>query len=155
MDRLLTEKRVGIYLGIDPTASALHVGHLVPMMALYWMWYLGYNTETLVGGATCKIGDPSGRTTARATQDDLEQSDNANAISHKLHGMWTVADNNMLDFGFERHVARQRTVINNKRWLNKVSVVEFLSILGPGVRLGPMLGRDTSVIPFTYALMQN
>lgn len=47
-DQLLQQKSVGAYLGIDPTASSMHVGHLVPLMALYWMFLFGHDTTTLV-----------------------------------------------------------------------------------------------------------
>lgn len=48
LDWLLTEKRVGVYVGVDPTAPSLHVGHLLPLMALYWMYLHGYYTVSLV-----------------------------------------------------------------------------------------------------------
>ena len=48
LDWLLTEKRIGAYVGVDPTAPSLHVGHLLPLMALYWMYLHGFNTVTLV-----------------------------------------------------------------------------------------------------------
>jgi hypothetical protein len=48
LDWLLTEKRIGVYVGVDPTAPSLHVGHLLPLMALYWMYLYGYNTVSLV-----------------------------------------------------------------------------------------------------------
>ena len=48
LEWLLTEKRIGAYVGVDPTAPSLHVGHLLPLMALYWMYLHGYYTVTLV-----------------------------------------------------------------------------------------------------------
>jgi tyrosyl-tRNA synthetase len=48
LDWLLTEKRIGAYVGVDPTAPSLHVGHLLPLMALYWMYLHGYYTVSLV-----------------------------------------------------------------------------------------------------------
>ena len=48
LDWLLTEKRIGVYVGVDPTAPSLHVGHLLPLMALYWMYLHGYRTVSLV-----------------------------------------------------------------------------------------------------------
>jgi tyrosyl-tRNA synthetase len=49
LEWLLTEKRIGAYVGVDPTAPSLHVGHLLPLMALYWMYLHGYYTVSLVG----------------------------------------------------------------------------------------------------------
>ena len=51
LDRLMTEKRVGAYLGVDPTAPSLHVGHLVPLMTLFWMYVHGFHTVSLVSVA--------------------------------------------------------------------------------------------------------
>jgi len=48
LDRLLTEKRIGAYVGVDPTAASLHVGHLLPFMALFWMYLHGFHTVSLV-----------------------------------------------------------------------------------------------------------
>ena len=48
LDWLLTEKRIGVYVGVDPTAPSLHVGHLLPLMAMYWMYLHGYFTVSLV-----------------------------------------------------------------------------------------------------------
>jgi tyrosyl-tRNA synthetase len=48
LDFLLTKKRIGVYVGVDPTAPSLHVGHLLPLMALYWMYLHGYRAVTLV-----------------------------------------------------------------------------------------------------------
>jgi len=48
LDWLLTEKRIGVYVGVDPTAPSLHVGHLLPLMAMYWMYLHGYYTVSLV-----------------------------------------------------------------------------------------------------------
>ena len=52
LDALLTEKRIGAYVGIDPTASSMHVGHLLPLMVLYWLYIHGYHAVSLVGGQT-------------------------------------------------------------------------------------------------------
>ena len=48
LDWLLTEKRIGVYVGVDPTAPSLHVGHLLPLMAMYWMYLYGYHAVSLV-----------------------------------------------------------------------------------------------------------
>ena len=49
LDRLFTEKRVGIYMGVDPTGPSMHVGHLLPLMVLYWMYFHGFHACSLVG----------------------------------------------------------------------------------------------------------
>lgn len=57
LDWLLTEKRIGVYVGVDPTAPSLHVGHLLPLMALYWMYLHGYYTVSLVSDLRWSMGD--------------------------------------------------------------------------------------------------
>ena len=59
---LLIDKRIGVYCGIDPTARSLHLGHLVPIMALFWMHIQGFKTLSLIGASTARVGDPTGRT---------------------------------------------------------------------------------------------
>ena len=56
LDWLLTEKRIGAYVGVDPTAPSLHVGHLLPLMALYWMYLHGYYTVSLVSDSRPSAG---------------------------------------------------------------------------------------------------
>lgn len=57
LDWLLTRKRIGSYVGVDPTAPSLHVGHLLPLMALYWMYLHGYHTVTLVSDSNALRAD--------------------------------------------------------------------------------------------------
>ena len=62
---LLNDDKIAVYLGSDPTADSLHVGHLVPIMMMRWLQKYGHKPIMLVGGATGRIGDPSGRDTGR------------------------------------------------------------------------------------------
>lgn len=57
LDWLLTEKRIGVYVGVDPTAPSLHVGHLLPLMAMYWMYLHGYYTVSLVSDVRPNLND--------------------------------------------------------------------------------------------------
>jgi tyrosyl-tRNA synthetase len=57
LDWLLTDKRIGVYVGVDPTAPSLHVGHLLPLMALYWMYLHGYHTVSLVSLSRQRLHD--------------------------------------------------------------------------------------------------
>ena len=56
---------MGAYVGVDPTADSMHIGHLLPFMPLFWLWFHGHPAITLLGGATARIGDPTGRLTDR------------------------------------------------------------------------------------------
>ncbi|EEQ32902.1 tyrosyl-tRNA synthetase [Microsporum canis CBS 113480] len=65
LDKMITNKRVGLYAGIDPTAPSMHVGHMLPFMVLGWAYVHGMKSVWLLGGSTSRVGDPTGRTTAR------------------------------------------------------------------------------------------
>ena len=85
---LMTNKRVGAYVGIDPTAASLHVGHLLPLMSLFWMYTHGYHAVTLLGGATAKVGDPTGRLTARDKEHSSIRAANMVNMHYQLKKLW-------------------------------------------------------------------
>lgn len=98
---------------------------------------------SLLGGATAKVGDPSGRLTSRAATTAATIDANFNALHTQLEGLWE----NVLRYG-ERHGDQiegrgRRELLNNAQWLDQLSMLEFLRLLGNGMRLGAMLGRDT------------
>ncbi|RYN39830.1 Tyrosine--tRNA ligase [Alternaria arborescens] len=165
LDWLLTEKRIGVYVGVDPTAPSLHVGHLLPLMALYWMYLHGYYTVSLLGGGTVQIGDPSGRTTARSRQGEDVQSMNVKSIQHQLEKLWTNVKCLGIKHQYPQFVSRKRDILNNKKWLQSLSAIELMRDLGSGMRLGAMLGRDSvklrmesgegmAISEFSYPLFQ-
>ncbi|XP_014561183.1 hypothetical protein COCVIDRAFT_33884 [Bipolaris victoriae FI3] len=162
---LLTEKRIGVYVGVDPTAPSLHVGHLLPLMALYWMYLHGYYTVSLLGGGTVQIGDPSGRTTARSRQAENVQSMNVESIQRQLEKLWTNVKCLGIKHQFPQMTSRKQDILNNRRWLEKLSAVELMRDLGSGMRLGAMLSRDSvklrmesgegmAISEFSYPLFQ-
>ena len=65
MEKLLSEEKVSLYVGVDPTADSMHIGHIVPLLTLRRFQQAGHRPILLVGGATGMIGDPSGRSTER------------------------------------------------------------------------------------------
>jgi len=69
----MNKKRIGAYVGIDPTAASIHVGHMVPLMALFWLYLHGFSAVTLIGGVTAQVGDPTGRTTQRTNPRPVER----------------------------------------------------------------------------------
>lgn len=143
LDSLMTKKRIGAYVGIDPTASSLHVGHMLPLMAIFWMYLHGCHAVTLLGGATSKIGDPSGRTTDREKTPAVVRTANMTAMHYQLKRLWQNVDAAGRKYGYKFGWAMHRELVNNNAWTNKLTLLEFLQVLGPGMRMGTMLGRDT------------
>ncbi|KAI9816034.1 MAG: tyrosyl-tRNA synthetase [Pycnora praestabilis] len=165
LDRLMTDKRIGAYVGIDPTAPSLHVGHLLPLMSLFWLYVHGYHSVSLLGGATAKVGDPTGRTTSREKQQSSVQKINMVSMHYQLKKLWVNVEQQTRKYGYVWEWAWHRELVNNNAWMNKLPIMEVLQLLGAGVRLGPMLGRDTvrnkmetgdgmSFAEFTYPLLQ-
>ncbi|KAJ4325594.1 tyrosyl-tRNA synthetase [Neodidymelliopsis sp. IMI 364377] len=165
LDWLLTEKRIGVYVGVDPTAPSLHVGHLLPLMALYWMYLHGYYTVSLLGGGTVQIGDPSGRTTARSRQGTDVQSMNVESIRRQLEKLWTHVKCLGIKHNYSAETNRKRELLNNRTWLENLNAVELMRDLGSGMRLGTMLSRDSvklrmesgegmAISEFSYPLFQ-
>ncbi|KAF3040280.1 tyrosyl-tRNA synthetase [Didymella heteroderae] len=165
LDWLLTEKRIGVYVGVDPTAPSLHVGHLLPLMAMYWMYLHGYFTVSLLGGGTVQIGDPSGRTTARSRQGADVQTMNIESIRRQLDKLWTNVKCLGIKHHFSPETSRKQVILNNREWLEKLNAVELMRDLGSGMRLGTMLSRDSvklrmesgegmAISEFSYPLFQ-
>ncbi|KAF2641682.1 tyrosyl-tRNA synthetase-like protein [Massarina eburnea CBS 473.64] len=143
LDWLLTRKRIGAYVGVDPTAPSLHVGHLLPLMALYWMYLHGYYTVTLLGGGTVQIGDPSGRKTARERQGEDTRSMNVESMHRQLNKLWTNVKCLGIKHNHPGEMSRKKALLDNAQWLEKLSAVELMRDLGSGMRLGSMLARDS------------
>ncbi|KAI9834613.1 MAG: tyrosyl-tRNA synthetase [Phylliscum demangeonii] len=165
LDRVLIDKRVGVYLGIDPTAPSMHLGHLVPMMALFWMHVHGYPTESVLGGTTARIGDPTDRLKTRDAVSKPTRLENMTRMHVQLKRMWATMEGHTRQYGYEREWAWRRGISNNNTWLNRVNVNEFYQVLGQGVRMGTMLGKESvrrrmeagegmSFAEFSYPLLQ-
>lgn len=136
-------KRIGAYVGIDPTAPSLHIGHLVPLMPLYWMYMHGYRAVTLVGGATATVGDPTGRLKTREKMEGAKAVENMAMIHYQLKKLWANVEVEARRRSFERDWAWKRHLVNNSAWWNKKPFLEVMQRLGQGMRIGPMLSRDT------------
>ncbi|KAL8643922.1 MAG: hypothetical protein Q9226_008037, partial [Calogaya cf. arnoldii] len=144
LESLMNQKRIGAYLGIDPTAPSLHVGHLVPMMVMFWMYVHGFQSVTLLGGATATIGDPTGRTKDRESMSTHVRKANMVTMHYQLKAIWMHVEKYGRKYGYEYEWAWRRGVANNNVWWNKLPFLEILRLLGPGMRVGTMLGRDTA-----------
>lgn len=165
LNDVLVERRVGVYCGVDPTAASLHVGHMVPFMALGWMYIHGYASNFVLGGFTASIGDPTDRLTARTEMQRNERRENMVNMFEQLTRLAVRIEKYAERKGYVREWAWRRTVLNNNQWWQKVTVREFMKILGKFARIGPMLGRDSvknrlstgdgmSFAEFSYPLIQ-
>jgi tyrosyl-tRNA synthetase len=139
----MTDRRVGAYVGIDPTASSLHVGHMLPLMSLFWMYVHGYHTVTLLGGATSKIGDPTDRLTTREKQHSSTRANNMVSMHYQLKKLWLNVEVYGRKYGYNWEWSWKRELVNNNAWMNKLPIMEVLQVLGPGMRMGAMLARET------------
>ncbi|KAI0547040.1 tRNA synthetase class I [Xylaria curta] len=162
---LMRRKRIGVYVGIDPTAASLHLGHLLPLMPLFWMYMHGYRAVSVIGGATAKVGDPTDRL---YTRDEMSKSDRAmfiTKIHFQLKRMWQNVDRQAERYGYEKEWSWNRELANNSSWYNSTPFIEIVNRLFKGMRVGPMLSRDTvkrkmsegdgmSLAEFVYPMMQ-
>lgn len=148
----LTGKSVTFYVGFDPTGSSLHVGHLLPAMAMRWLQRCGHRPIALVGGATAMVGDPSGKSDARPILTLEEIDANARAIQTQLALI--------LDFTDDRAL-----MVNNADWLRNVNYIEFLRDVGRNFSVNRMLSAESvkmrlnsdaglSFLEFNYTLLQ-
>ncbi|KAK1970585.1 tRNA synthetase class I [Colletotrichum sublineola] len=162
---LLRTKRIGAYVGVDPTAASLHVGHLLPFMPLFWMYLHGYTAVSLVGGATGRIGDPTDRLKTREVMANSEVSMNITKIHYQLKKIWGNVETLGRKYGKEPDWAAKRHLVNNNMWWQGLPLYDVMKRLGRYMRIGPMLGRDTvknkmergdgmSLAEFIYPLMQ-
>lgn len=147
-------KPIKFYIGFDPTADSLHLGNLVGIMALTWFQRYGHTPYILVGGATGKIGDPSGKSTERPLLTEELLAHNVESIRKQLE--------RFLDFS---HPTARPVMINNDTWFSKISFTDFLRDVGKHFRIGAMLGKESvrariqseegmSYTEFSYQLLQ-
>ncbi|KAK0657135.1 hypothetical protein B0T16DRAFT_314699 [Cercophora newfieldiana] len=162
---LMRTRRIGVYVGIDPTAPSLHIGHLIPLMPLFWMYFHGYHAVSLIGGSTAKIGDPTGRLKSREDIARADMARNMVLIQAQLKKLWMNAEESARIQGFQKEWAWERGIVNNHAWWNSQPMLEVLRRVGTSLRIGPMLSRDTvkqkmekgdgvSFAEFTYPIMQ-
>ena len=90
-----------------------------------------------------QIGDPSGRTTARSRQGTDVQSMNVESIKSQLEKLWTNVKCLGIKHQYSQFTSRRQDILNNRKWLEKLSAVELMRDLGSGMRLGAMLSRDS------------
>lgn len=143
LDKLLTDKQIGAYSGIDPTAPSLHLGHLLPMMVLFWTYIHGHKAISIIGGATAKVGDPTGRLISRQEMDKNTRTSNLVSLHNCVRAIWKSVDVYAERHGYKKDETWSNSIQNNSVWLSKLSIIDFLSDAGTVARMGAMLGRDT------------
>lgn len=153
----LMEEMRGAYVGIDPTADSLHIGHLVSVMMLRHFQLAGHKPYALVGGATGMIGDPSGKSAERNLLDEKTLRHNQEAIKAQL--------GRFLDF--ESGEPNAAVLVNNYDWMKNFSFLEFIRDVGKHITVNYMMAKDSvkkrlssdakegmSFTEFTYQLVQ-
>ncbi len=155
-EHLLEEMR-SAYVGIDPTADSLHIGHLVGVMMLRHFQLAGHKPFALVGGATGMIGDPSGKSTERNLLDEATLRHNQEALKKQL--------SKFLDF--ESNTENAAVLVNNYDWMKDFSFLDFIRDIGKHITVNYMMAKDSvkkrlsadakegmSFTEFTYQLVQ-
>ena len=152
MRKLLDQQQVTFYVGFDPTGNSLHIGHLLPVMAMRWLQKCGHRPLALVGGGTAMIGDPSGKTEARPIMTVQTIDDNVAALQAQL--------SRFLDFSEDR-----AQLVNNAQWLRSLKFIDFIRDIGSLFSINKMLAAESarmrlengnlSFLEFSYPLLQS
>ncbi|MDT8415207.1 MAG: tyrosine--tRNA ligase [Flavobacteriaceae bacterium] len=145
------------YVGIDPTADSLHIGHLVGVMMLKHFQLCGHRPIALVGGATGMIGDPSGKSSERNLLDEKTLRHNEDCLKNQLR--------RFLDF--DSTEANAALLVNNYDWMKPMSFLEFIRDVGKHITVNYMMAKDSvkkridsdqaegmSFTEFSYQLVQ-
>ncbi|MGC1514808.1 MAG: tyrosine--tRNA ligase [Maribacter sp.] len=153
----LLEGMQSAYVGIDPTADSLHIGHLVGVMMLRHFQLAGHKPYALIGGATGMIGDPSGKSAERNLLDEKTLRHNQNALKAQL--------SRFLDFTGDSDNAA--VLVNNYDWMKEFSFLDFIRDVGKHITVNYMMSKDSvkkrltaedavgmSFTEFTYQLVQ-
>ena len=148
--KLLSEEKVTFYIGFDPTADSLHVGHFIAMMFMAHMQRFGHRPIALVGGGTAMVGDPSGRTDMRTMMTKETIAHNVSCIKKQME--------KFIDFSDGKAILE-----NNADWLLGLNYIDFLRDIGAEFSVNKMLAAECfksrmekglSFLEFNYMLMQ-
>ena len=154
LESRLSTGPIGVYVGFDPTADSLHVGHLLGQLTLRRFQMAGHRPFPLAGGATGMVGDPSGKSEERNLLDAETLQHNVESIKKQLA--------NLLDFSPGSNAA---TLVNNADWTANISALEFLRDVGKHITVNQMMAKESvknrlnsenglSYTEFSYMLLQ-
>ncbi|MFC2117862.1 tyrosine--tRNA ligase [Bacteroidota bacterium] len=150
---ILEKECISAYVGFDPTADSLHIGHLVQVMLLRHLQVGGHKPIVLLGGATGMIGDPSGKSEERNLLDEETLKYNQDCIKKQME--------KLLDF--ENSNENCAIMVNNYDWMKKFSFLQFIRDVGKHLTINYMLAKDSvkkrletglSYTEFSYQLVQ-
>ncbi len=150
LEKALEEGPVSFYAGFDPTADSLHVGHLLPVMAMRHLQDAGHVPIVLVGGATALIGDPSGKKEERPVIEREIVEANAGAIRKQLGNFMDASE-------------KEALFVNNIDWFGELGFLDFMRKIGPMFTVNKMLSAESvksrletgiSYLEFSYSLLQ-
>lgn len=152
LDQRLVDGKVTAYAGFDATADSLHVGHLLPLMALRWLEKCGHEPIVLLGGGTSEVGDPSLRKDSRPLLEQHQIAANISGMSQSIEQL----------FDFDDNAVR---LLNNAEWLKEFQFLDFLREFGPHFTVNRMLTFETvknrleahlplTVLEFCYMMLQ-
>lgn len=148
--KLLENEKVTFYIGFDPTADSLHVGHFIAMMFMAHMQKAGHRPIALLGGGTAMVGDPSGKTDMRQMLTKEEIQNNVDSIKKQMERFIDFTDDKAL-------------IVNNADWLLNLNYVDFLRDVGVHFSVNRMLSAECfkqrlekglSFLEFNYMIMQ-
>jgi tyrosyl-tRNA synthetase len=148
---LLSKEKITFYIGFDPTADSLHVGHFLGMMVMAHMQRAGHRPICLIGGGTTMVGDPSGKTDMRKMLSQEDIQNNSERFKKQMQ--------RFIDFSNGKAL-----LVNNADWLLKLNYIEFLRDIGALFSVNRMLtaecfkqrlDRGLSFLEFNYMLMQS
>lgn len=156
-EEMLSKEMVSAYVGIDPTADSLHIGHLVGIMMLKHLQLSGHKPIVLIGGATGMIGDPSGKSEERNLLDEATLRKNQQALTNQI--------SRLLDF--DNSLPNSAIAVNNYDWMKEFSFLNFIRDVGKHITVNYMMAKDSvkkrlsgetgdgmSFTEFTYQLVQ-
>ncbi|WP_024613847.1 tyrosine--tRNA ligase, partial [Clostridium sp. Ade.TY] len=149
---LLDKEKITFYIGFDPTADSLHVGHFIAMMFMAHMQRAGHRPIALLGGGTAMVGDPSGKTDMRKMLTKEQIQHNVDSIKKQMEKFIDFTDDKAL-------------IVNNGDWLLDLNYIDFLREVGAHFTVNKMLSAECfkkrlatenglSFLEFNYMLMQ-
>ena len=151
LSSLLENENLTFYVGIDPTFKSLHIGHVMPLIALKYLCDAGHKAVILLGGGTARIGDPSGKTQSRKMLSYQDIDDNAMSIQKQIENFLNVDSDHLI-------------FVNNKEWLADLNYIDFLREIGSHFSVNKMLSFESykrrmetglSFLEFNYQLLQS
>ncbi|MCL7026987.1 hypothetical protein MKW94_007727 [Papaver nudicaule] len=154
-----TSNPMKAYCGFDPTADSLHLGNLIGIIVLSWFQRCGHNAVAVIGGATARVGDPSGKNIERPELDVQTLESNTLGISQTIT---TILGRNVKNPELK---CGDLVILNNFDWWKEVKLLDFLRDVGRFARVGTMMAKDSvknrleseqgmSYTEFTYQLLQ-